>query len=752
MPAFDPRVYDIQYWLNATYAGQTGFRPAPDDGKTGWATMQSLTTALQIEVGVPSSQISTSFGPLTLSLLTSKFGHIGPTTNTTTSGFNVVQMVKGALYCKGYSGGSYDGQYSSTVEQSVQTLRNNMGYTDTRSTLAPIEFKALLNMDAYVLIGGGRADVRDVQQWYNRTYAAESWFSIIPTDGYFSRDVQKGIVYALQKELRISGPTGSVGPATLATLQARSAINVGNSDAGSSVFIRLFQALLRFNRFTSGFDGQFSSSDSTQVSTFQSFMMLPLTGKGDYQSWCSLLMSSGDVNRAAAACDTSTPLTAGKASALYTAGYRTVGRYLTNATSTGALNKKLQPGELAIIKNAGLTVYPIFQTYGGSASYFTAAQGTADAQASLTAARGYGFPKDTTIYFAIDFDATDAEITTSVIPHFRGIRSTFASAGDYYRVGVYGSRNPCSRLADEGLAEKSMILGMSNGYSGNLGFTMPDNWAWDQFTTTTVGTGTSAITIDKNAASGRDQGYSPNAEPTGLDVGFDITQLAALRDLVWDKGELSKELDDRVLSTSDVKNSVDRVIGQDAFVTGMSRQFGIRKALIQTVATWEDWRVNPFDIAADLLVQESHAYRLALLEAIMNGGIPPLPPLIEKYDSSTGFSQISAGTAIRARNWAIQNGLMNGSSLDPDNDNDIWLVWQQLHGDMLYNLGTVPAVLMWGAADIGITGAPRTDYTEGQVKAILARYNGTGTDAETYGEATYLLYQAFEQFNADLRS
>lgn len=111
---------------------------------------------------------------------------------------------------------------------------------------------------------------------------------------------------------------------------------------------------------------------------------------------------------------------------------------------------------------------------------------------------------------------------------------------------------------------------------------------------------------------------------------------------MWDKGELSKELDGKVFGRSDVKNLVDRVIGQDAFVAGVSRKFGIRKALIQTVATWEDWRVNPADIVGDLLVQESHAYRLALLEAIMNGGIPPLPPLIEnacKISSSLSDSK-----------------------------------------------------------------------------------------------------------------
>ena len=53
---------------------------------------------------------------------------------------------------------------------------------------------------------------------------------------------------------------------------------------------------------------------------------------------------------------------------------KTVGRYLTNATGS-SLNKKIQPGELKTIFDAGLTFFPIYQTFGGEASYFNAEQG-----------------------------------------------------------------------------------------------------------------------------------------------------------------------------------------------------------------------------------------------------------------------------------------------------------------------------------------------------------------------------------------
>lgn len=49
---------------------------------------------------------------------------------------------------------------------------------------------------------------------------------------------------------------------------------------------------------------------------------------------------------------------------------------------------------------------------------------------------------------------------------------------------------------------------MSTGFSGNLGFGMPDNWAFDQFATITIGSGDGQIEIDKDGYSGRDPAVS----------------------------------------------------------------------------------------------------------------------------------------------------------------------------------------------------------------------------------------------------
>lgn len=49
---------------------------------------------------------------------------------------------------------------------------------------------------------------------------------------------------------------------------------------------------------------------------------------------------------------------------------------------------------------------------------------------------------------------------------------------------------------------------MSTGFSGNLGFPLPDNWAFDQISTITLGSGDRQIEIDNNIKSGRDNGVS----------------------------------------------------------------------------------------------------------------------------------------------------------------------------------------------------------------------------------------------------
>ena len=70
-------------------------------------------------------------------------------------------------------------------------------------------------------------------------------------------------------------------------------------------------------------------------------------------------------------------------------------------------------------------------------------------------------------------------MTSNILPYFRAVCS---SLGGGYGVGIYASRNICSRVIGAGCASNAFVSDMSTGFSGNLGFPIPDGWVYDQFT------------------------------------------------------------------------------------------------------------------------------------------------------------------------------------------------------------------------------------------------------------------------------
>lgn len=51
-----------------------------------------------------------------------------------------------------------------------------------------------------------------------------------------------------------------------------------------------------------------------------------------------------------------------------------------------------------------------------------------------------------------------------------------------YKVGIYASRNICTRIIEAGCARCAFVSDMSTGFSGNLGFPILNDWVYDQFT------------------------------------------------------------------------------------------------------------------------------------------------------------------------------------------------------------------------------------------------------------------------------
>ncbi|GAB2900507.1 glycoside hydrolase domain-containing protein [Streptomyces mayteni] len=543
----DEMVLAAQRWVNATYAGVNGYNRCPEDGRTGWATMYSFTRGLQKELGI--TALSDNFGPTTLSRLEAR-GAVGP--NETNANIRII--VQYALFCKGYWGGDGRGTWDALTQSSVRDLKQNAGLTDTTTVVQPKVFKALLTMDAYVLTPGGSEAVLSIQRWLNGRYFHRAQFYLMPCDGHYSRDVQRSLIYGIQYEIGMSDDVanGVFGPGTQAGLRANTL-----SQGDSGVFVRLFRAGMVFNGASQTFNGEFDTALAEEVDRFQRFSELPHNGRADFATWAQLLVSTGDPTRAATGADAITSVTPDRARTLLSNGYRIIGRYLDERPSNNPLNKQIQSGELATIFAGGLRVFPISQYYGGEVGYFTYAQGYTDAQDAHTAAARYGFDASTVIYFAVDYDATDEEIDSNIIPYFKGVVAGLRGKGRRYRHGVYGSRNVCIRVTEATDARWSFVSGMSTGFSGNMGFPLPRNWAFNQIAEISIGSGAGAMGIDRNVwRTGTDAG-TDSVGNVGSSVDQFISWINEVYGLALDYGHGDPSL--RVLEylRADGYNSVD---------------------------------------------------------------------------------------------------------------------------------------------------------------------------------------------------
>lgn len=121
----DEMVKETQVWLNKTYKGKTGFTTFTNeelDGVTGQGTFKRLIQALQIEVNEVYGKnitVDGSFGNGTLKALPSQIE----------SGFphsNIVKIIQGSFWCKGYSAGSIDGVFGNLVKKLSYPLRKTL--------------------------------------------------------------------------------------------------------------------------------------------------------------------------------------------------------------------------------------------------------------------------------------------------------------------------------------------------------------------------------------------------------------------------------------------------------------------------------------------------------------------------------------------------------------------------------------------------------------------------------------------------
>jgi len=497
----DVMVLRTQQWLNRTYSGRTGYVEVSETGNTGYNTIYALTRALQIELGITAT--SSNFGPTTTAKFNERFPNgVQQQADDDETEDNIYGIIQGALWCKGYSTGASDitRHFFGGTGRGIRYMKEDAGMNNPNSTVTLPIMKALLSMKQYKLVYGGDSKIREIQQNLNRIFS--DYIVYEPCDGVFGRETSESLIIALQaiEGFSVSEATGNFGNGT----RSRLPIIPYNGTTYTSEEIGKATLLIRYALYCNGYtqtDIQSPEWDTTLgnvITTFQTDMCLPVTGICDLNTWMSLLLSKGNPDRPCTACDTRFEMTNERITYLKENGYQIVGRYLT-----GGSFKELRENEPKRILDAGLKFFPIFQESGTDLSYFTYERGERDARMAVAKARKYGIQGDRVIYFAVDTDPTDPQITSYIMPYFRGISENINPT---YKIGIYGTRNVCTRVMEAGYAETCFVSDMSTGYSGNMGFKMPENWNFDQFHEFEVTTASGSWDLDKVASSGR---YNP---------------------------------------------------------------------------------------------------------------------------------------------------------------------------------------------------------------------------------------------------
>ena len=508
----DQFVLEAQRYLNNRYSGYKGvWVPLAENGQTGTLMIEGLIRAFQIENGVPN--VTGYLGPYTVGVMKGlqEISIMDPNDEPNPN----VALIQCALFCKGYHAGGITGIYYTNGVNAVKEMQSDASIGVTGKINWKV-WMGLFSMYWFKLVSGGNTTIRTIQKQLNSDWS--DVLGVQACDGVMSRNTALSLVGALQAA---EGLTTWIDDLSLVNFGDATTANCPTLSQGVNGNNIKFNKIAQYGLYFNGinqrkFDGIFDSDMSYNVSQFQdkyglTGMINDDSGVIGVSTMKSLLTSKGDTGRLALACDCSTVLNAKQASDLYNSGYRYIGRYLTGTVGVGAeeRSKALTISEIKAIQNAGLSIFPIYQDGGYYSEYFgKTLQGSYDAVTAIQRAKRLGFTNGTTIYFAVDFDCLEYETDGLIIPYFRQINTVFNQSGingKHYKVGIYAPRYVCTKVYEAGLAEYSFVADMSTGFSGNLGYAIPENWAFDQFFEYTYPSSPS-FDLDKVGFSGRDSG------------------------------------------------------------------------------------------------------------------------------------------------------------------------------------------------------------------------------------------------------
>jgi hypothetical protein len=192
------------------------------------------------------------------------------------------------------------------------------------------------------------------------------------------------------------------------------------------------------------------------------------------------------------------------AASIKEAGYDFVCRYY-NRNNPG---KNLTREEAAALSRAGLHVVAVWENgYPTSPDYFSYEAGKKDGHDAHRYAHSIGQPANTPIYFTVDYDASEADLSGVVSKYMSGVLDAFReeeiAAGTHYDVGIYGSGQTCGHMLDAFRGAGGIRyawLAESRGWRGYQTFS---DWNIKQLTGATV----AGIPVDTNVTNGNGGGF-----------------------------------------------------------------------------------------------------------------------------------------------------------------------------------------------------------------------------------------------------
>lgn len=191
-------------------------------------------------------------------------------------------------------------------------------------------------------------------------------------------------------------------------------------------------------------------------------------------------------------------ITTARLSKLKALGIKTIIRYVNPGQPHGS--KTIKEAEARAIAKAGMRLAIVCEGYGDFAhGAISAAAGERDGKFCASYMAGIGAPSNAGIYFAVDVDASAAQVTRLVIPYFTALVAHVEDAG--YRAGAYGSGAVCQAAWDAELIDFTWLSG-AMGWRGSRDYLASNSWNLRQYLPIKL----VGLDVDPNDSNGEDFG------------------------------------------------------------------------------------------------------------------------------------------------------------------------------------------------------------------------------------------------------